>query len=338
MARQTYRILLPLSTLRAMRDQMTEREHLARCRDAARRELRGSSYSPDDRADCASAILVAGLSETHGATPRRSDPRHSLTAYCHRAQNWRVSLQRSRERDHADALRAEDAAARDILGVLADADPLPEPTTADEAHAVARAVAARLGVAESAPAVDLLCRLARTDPSTRRPPTQAAYAAERGCSLAALKQRESRAERDLRSRYGDAATLLRTLHGEVNPAARIDPLDGSTVWLIGYADHSRAATTHGKTVAGRMISDLAADWRTGTDGGAYPRRPLDKADAQAVCTLRKVRTRKPRHGTPAERLQAEADALRQLGRALAHAAPTKERNIAPPAPTPSATH
>lgn len=307
--------LLPLAETRRLRGLLTEREHLARCRDAARREMRGANYSPDDRADCAAEILAAGLAETHGTPPRIDDARHSLTAYCGRARNYRRGLERERARDDAERIAAEDRQAWSMVDTLADAEPLPEPTSRVEAWIAAQRAVARLGVGDI-PAADLLLyRLAR-DVSA------AVLSAEVGKSHDAYRQAESRAAKSIRERFPDAAALMLAL-ADVNPAPRIDPMDGSTVWLYGYADASRGATTHGKTVAGRMVRNLAAEWRTGTAGGQHARRAENAAAAREVCEVKRRRPRKPTPATARltdeQRAQAEADAIRKLGRALAHA-------------------
>lgn len=304
--------LLPLDVQRKLRGYMTEEDLLKRCRAAALRELRGSSFSPDDRADCASSLLVEVLTERaagdlaaveSAAPPRADDRRYSLTVLCGRAANYRRRLQRARAYDQRGAEAEQDRQAWDMAAAMSDAPALPVPITTAEAAALAAALVARLDVADVAGAHDLLARLAR---DMDGPP----YAAEQGVKYATLRQRENRAEKAIRARYPDAAALIRAaVDPEVNPAPRVDPLDGMVTWLCGYIDGSRPAA---HATGGRM----APDWRTGTDGGAYPARPDSAERAREVCKLRRVRKLKRRPTEP-ERVQAEADALRRLGYALA---------------------
>lgn len=303
--------LLPLDVQRKLRGIIAERDLLRLCRDAARHEMRGGRYSPDDRADCASALMVAALADCDGSPPRATDRRYSLTAMCGRAKNYRRSLDSQRARDAADAAERADAEAWTVDPLAEHAERIAaERLTAGEAAKLAERAAARLDVAEIPGAVDLLARLARDV-------TGDAYAAERGEAAATVRQRERRAAKAIRARYPDAASLLRAL-AEINPRPRVDAMDGSTVWLIGYADESRPATTHGKTWSGRAVRDAAAEWRTGTAAGEYPARPADRDAADAACDLRRDNRYRPRpRPDAADALRAETDAIRKLGYALA---------------------
>lgn len=304
--------LLPLDIQRRMRGIMSERELLSLCRDAARREMRGANYSPDDKADCASVLMVTALVECSGTPPRSADRRYSLTAMCGRAKNYRRGLERERARDAADA--AEQAESElwsvDPLAEYADAILNARPTMAEAAELGDIAVK-RLSVGDILGAADLLTRLAMDV-------TSEVYSETIEVAHATYRQRESRAAKAIRQRYPDAASMLREL-ADMNPRPRLDPMDGSTVWWIGYRDHSRPAVTHGKTWSGKLLRNLAAEWRTGTAGGYRADRPVDAEMARAVCNVRTDRRLKPRprpHGEAA--LRVEVESIKALGVALAH--------------------
>lgn len=88
------------------RDELTETELLKRCRDAARSAMRSDQWSPDDREDCACALIVKTFEalampgeRSQTILPRRDDPAYCFTAMRHRAIDWRDRTDAARDRE-----------------------------------------------------------------------------------------------------------------------------------------------------------------------------------------------------------------------------------------------
>lgn len=300
--------LLTITQLRQQRDQLTERELWQRCKDAARLEMRGSMYSPDDRQDCAAQIMADGLATTHGAPPRRDDPKHSLSAYCQRAKTIRRSVERHRARDLAATESEQDAAALSLDALMPDEQPIRE-VTHDEAMAAAREACRRIGFQthDRSPIRALFYGYARDLPG-------ATIAHELGMSPNAYDVACCRARTLVRAAYPSATDFLQALCG--SPVWTIDRLTGEPTLRFALHDDSREA--HDRTHA------LAVEWRTGTAAGSWPQRPESVEQARAAC---QVRFRRSASVTAAQRAarahrkiaadQQQADALRRLGYALA---------------------
>jgi hypothetical protein len=289
--------LLTIQDLRARRGQITEQELLKRCKDAARLEMRGSNYSPEDRQDCASQIMVDGLAETKGAPPMADDQRHSLAAYCGRAKNVRRSLIRDRERDQTETEAQSLARAWSIDALMPDDVAEIEPVSEAEAWQMVDKIAARLAIDCDQNIATLFYGYIRDMPGP-------AIAAELEISANAYDVRCLRAKDKIRKSYPTAKSFLRMLVGE--PTIVVDPMTGEPVLRFSRTDDSKAA--HDRTHL------LAEDWRSGTDGGSWPTRPENAEDARRVCEIRHRSggRRKPREISP----QVEADALLRLGQAL----------------------
>lgn len=316
--------LLTLAQLRERRDALTERELLDRCKDAARLELRGADFSPDDRLDVAADLMLRVLGETAGAPPSRDDRRYSLTVLCGRAANARRKLQRQREHDDAATQAEQDRHAWSVEALTPDLiDSAPEPISAATASEAADVAAWRLSKAPHSVADRRgYVNLWRYLYGVVRDLPEPIIAHELGLTDKAYSVSCSRARVALRERYPSAVDLVRAL---------ID-LGASVTDDASKAAHDR---TH----------LLAHDWREGTDAGNWPARPIDKAHADAVCTVRHRRaapktadraTRralKSRYGSrslsddalslsshddgaPMTSEQLTADALKRLGQAL----------------------
>jgi hypothetical protein len=301
--------LMSPQALREYRDQLTERELWERCQSAARLELRGSRYSSDDRQDCAAQIMADGLAALNGSLPIGTDPKHSLGAYCKRAQTIRRSLERQRARDDLAAQEEQDAHAWSVDALLPE-ESAPVEVTAEEASHAAIAACQRLGLDPSrGPVMALFYGYARDLPGAQ-------IAHELGMSPNGYDVACHRARALVRAAYPDAEAFLTALCGD--PVWTVDPMTGEPTLRFALHDDSREA--HDRTHA------LAQDWRDGTDAGSWPTRPETIEDARARCEVRyrrgapqtadKRRQRAYKH-TSAE--QVEADALKRLGWALAAA-------------------
>lgn len=307
--------LLTLAQLREMRGAMTETDLMRRCRDAARLEMRGAMFSPDDRLDCASRIMLDGLAETAGSLPSATDPRHSLGAYCKRAQTVRRSLQRERERDNLAADLDADRAAWSADALVPEYVPEPLISTPQTAVEAADMLCHRLSAAPYSVCDGrgygnvwrLLYGYARDLPG-------AVVAHELQLSPNAYDVACNRARSLIRKRYPHAIDWVRALIGE--PTQVVDPMTGEPVWRYVLTDASREA--HDRTHL------LAADWREGTDNGRHAPRATDAQAAREVCEVRHVRaapvTADKRSARAAKasggHAQATADALRRLSYAL----------------------
>lgn len=298
--------LLRPSDIRRLRQSMTERELLARCRDAARLELRGARYSREDREDVAAQILAEGLAATHGVLPSKNDRTHSLTAYCGKAKNRRRSIDAERSRDEQAAVDAADDAAQSVWALAADFVPAPEPTSTLEAAEMADEAQRRLLMADrdDTDIWTLLYRMVRDLPTAQ-------IANDLDVSPNAIDLRTARGRRKLRAAYPDAAELLADLVGD--PIAAL--IEGEPTLIFSREDRSTEATTHGKTWGGKALRDQSGRWREGTDAGRWPERPADSDAANAACTLRRLPGGRRKHRDADA--QATADALRNLGMALA---------------------
>lgn len=297
-----------IAELRERRDQLSEREHWQRCQSAARLEMRGQAYSPEDRQDVAAQILTDGIEALKGATPTKHDPKHSLGAYCKRVQTARRSLDRQRARDLEAAQTEEDLAAWSIDALTPD-DVATVEVSPDDAWKAAGIAASRLGfdIDTEAPIRALFYGYARDVAGP-------IVAEELDMSPNAFDVARLRGREIVRESYPTAEDFLIGLFGD--PVWTLDPMTGEPVLTFSVVDASKAA--HDRTHA------LAQDWRTGTDGGSWPERPETADDARAVCEVRhrraapgtaeKARTKAHRKISP---LQAKADALRNLGLALA---------------------
>ncbi len=288
--------LLTLAQLRFQRGAMTERELMHRCRDAARLELRGKMFSPDDRLDVASQIMVDGLTATGGAPPRADDPKHSLGSYCKRAQTCRRSLERQRDRDNLAAQTRQDQHAWSADAIVPDV--LPESPTEGESMHVAIDICRRLQLDDAtSPVVTLFYGFARDLPGV-------VVASELGISPNAYDVACCRARTTIRELYPTATDLLAALVGGTTTV--IDPMTHEVVVRFCKQDDSRPA--HDRTHI------LAVAAREGTDAGSWPERPETALAAREVCTVEfrpgvKVKGAKI---SP----QVKADSLRRLGYAL----------------------
>ena len=286
--------LLTLAQLRFMRGAMTERELMHRCKDAARLEMRGNMFSPDDRLDCASKIMLDGLETTNGAPPRGDDPKHSLGAYCKRAQTYRRSVERQRDRDQGQTIAEQDATAWSSDALIPDTV-LEQRTEAESMH-VAVDISRRLGLNASAtPILTLFYGFARDLPS-------AVVALELGLSPNAYDVQCCRARAAIREQYPTAADLLAALVGPTSPV--LDPMTGEIV--LRFCKHDDSQPAHDRTHL------LAVEPREGTDAGNWPQRPENRSQADAVCTMSAGIAVKGNKISP----QVEADSLRRLGYAL----------------------
>lgn len=303
--------LLTLKDLREKREQMTERELWQRCKDAARLELRGAMYSPDDRQDVAAQIMADGLTLTFGAPPKRDDGKHSLSAYCQRAKTIRRSIERQRARDLAATESEQDAAALSLDALMPDEQPIRE-VTADEAMTAAKEACRRLGLTAGrlpkiSPVLALFYGYARDLPG-------ATIAHELEMTPNGYDVACCRARSLVRAAYPSATDFLEALCG--SPVWTIDTMTGEPILRFALRDDS--AEAHDRTHA------LSVEWRTGTDGGSWPTRPETTEAARAAC---QVRFRREAPKTAAQRRerahrkispdQQKADALRRLGYALA---------------------
>lgn len=286
--------LLTLAQLRFQRGAMSERDLMNRCKDAARLEMRGKMFSPDDRLDCASKIMLDGLESTNGAPPRGDDPKHSLGAYCKRAQTFRRSVERQRDRDQNATTAEQDSFAWSGDALIPDY--VGEEMTEGDAMHVAVDICRRLKLDDSAsPVVSLFYGFARDLPSV-------VVAAELGLSPNAYDVQCCRARTTVRELYPTAADLLAALVGDTTTV--IDPMTSETVLRFVKQDDSKAA--HDRTHC------LAVAPREGTDAGSWPTRPENRSQADAVCVVRSGIKVKGEKISP----QETADSLRRLGYAL----------------------
>lgn len=302
--------LLTLSDLRRQRLHLTERDLLRRCRDAARLELRGKMWSPDDREDAAAAIMLDVLARTHGAPPISTDPRYSLGSMCKRVQTWRRSAERQRNRDLQHILAIEDASAwtQDaMMPYIADE----EETTEADARMVATHACRKLGFSDrsNTPIWTLIYGYTRDVVGP-------ICAAELEISANAYDVRCLRAKALIRAVYPDARSLLTRLVGA--PIAALDPMTSEEILRFAIGDHTSEA--HGHTQA------MAQPWREGTDNGRSPARAESADHARSMCNVahqrpapaRAERNRKRAHKDTSPE-QMLADSLRSLGRAYASA-------------------
>lgn len=274
--------LLTLKQLREQRDALTETELMRRCQDAARLELRGAQFSPDDRLDVAADIMLDVLVSTGGAPPNREDRRYSLTVLCGRAANCRRSIESRRKRDDTAATEEQDSNAWAIDGLTPDVS-LPAEVTASEATHAAVEACKRLGLDDSrAPMLALFYGYARDLPGP-------VVAAELGLSPNAYDVACCRARTLIREQYPTATAFLKALIGESVPV--VDPMTGETV--LRYVQQDDSSPAHGRTHL------LAKAWRDGTDNGDWPVRQSSESRREDVP------------------LQEQADSLRRLGYALA---------------------
>jgi hypothetical protein len=283
--------LLTLAQLRAKRGALTEHELMHRCKDAARLELRGAMFSPDDRLDVAAQIMADGLAATGGSLPSATDPQHSLNAYCYRVKNYRRSIESARERDNLAAQAEQDRQAWSIDALTPSYVQEPEvcsPRTATEAADLAawRLSQAPDSVADGRRYTNLWRYLYGTARDVAGP----IIACELGLSPNAYDRACSRARVELRRRYPSAIDLLTAL------------LDlGAEV----RTDASRPA--HERTHL------LAHQWREGTDAGTWPTRPIDVAAARAVCEVRYRRAAPNRAAEQARRALTHRAGMEELG-------------------------
>jgi hypothetical protein len=294
-----------IAEMRARRDQLSERELWQRCQSAARLEMRGSRYSSDDRQDCAAQIMADGIAALNGSMPTNHDPKHSLAAYCGRAKNIRRSVDRMRDRDLA-ALESEQNANAWSIGALTPDDIPSAETDPSEALKMAEDACRRLKIADSGPILTLIYGYARDLPS-------AVVADELEMSPNAYDVACCRGRALVREQYPTAEDFLTALCGD--PVWSIDPMTGEPMLTFSVTDASKSA--HDRTHA------MAQDWRSGTDGGSWPERPESAEQARAACEIRhrpaapktaeQNRSKAHRKISP---MQAEADALRNLGLAL----------------------
>ena len=300
--------LLTLTQLRERRSAMSETDLLRRCKDAARLELRGAMYSPDDRLDVAADIMASVLTDTKGSTPSADDRRFSLAVLCGKAKNARRSIDRDRQRD---TLAAEEREIENAwsLDALIPGYTVPEPAiTMTDAAELADDLIDRLILPDSEDIFRLFYGYARELPGP-------VVADELDISPNSYDVSCSRARGHVREAFPTAADFLAALVG--NTTQTIDPMTGELVWRYVLTDASREA--HDRTHI------LAEDWRDGTDGGSWPTRPETREHARALCEIRQVRAAPATAAKRAARAgraagghdQAQADALRRMGIALA---------------------
>lgn len=272
---------------------------LNRATNAARLELRGASFSPDDRADVAAAIMADVLTETGGSAPRADSPRVTLTALCDRAKTLRRSLERQRARDDADAqaAAARYALTADALGI--------DQTPAEHVAIVGRSSVAAAERAALA-AMDAIGLDTGGENVTDTPVFALFYvmargespevcAAERGVSHGAWRVRQSRGAKLIHATYSASEVLARLTLG-----ARM--IDGQPVYVT--RDDSREA--------GSRTRMLAPDWRDRAD--TLPcdvtSGRLSRAERVHHMTARK------RRGSAETQARETAAALARIGRAL----------------------
>jgi hypothetical protein len=292
---------------------MAERDLLKRAADAARLELRGASFSPDDRQDVAAQIVADVLEMIGGGMPRHDDRRVSLTALCDRAKTLRRSIERQRARDDIsaqdDANRYATSAA--ALGIDTDETPAERAAllAAESADAAAHAASA-------------LCRMLRlaAEPDSAvwchfyvlaRGKSPEDCAAERAVSWGAWRVRMSRGAKLIRAAYS-ATELVRRL--------TLGAQWSATGELI-YVREDRSAEAGSRT---RMLADVssAEHWRDyqPTDS-PITERELPKSERVHHVTARK------RRGSEAEQAQQRADSLRRIGAHYARES-RRERSVA----------
>jgi hypothetical protein len=295
-----------IAEMRERRNQLSERELWQRCQSAARLEMRGQRYSSEDRQDCAAQILADGIAALNGAMPTSHDPKHSLGSYCKRSQTIRRSLDRQRDRDIAAAEAEQDSAAWTIDALTPDVDPTVEVSPVDAWNAASKA-AERLGFSMTSKPIRALFY------GYARDVTGPVVADELAMSPNAYDVACCRGREMVRESYPTAEMFLLALCGD--PVWSVDPSTGEPVLTYSVIDDSSEAHTR--------THILAEDWRDGTDGGSWPDRPETADDARAACEMRQRpaapklaeqnRSKAHRQISP---LQAEADALRNLGLAL----------------------
>jgi DNA-directed RNA polymerase specialized sigma24 family protein len=292
--------------LRESKNFMRETDLLTRCRDAARREMRGPSFSSDERLDVASDIMVSIFSETKGAPPRMDDRRYSLTAICGKVANSRRSIEARRRRED----EAADREAWTFDGLDVETDWTPEPISIVERSAMAEL------------AVDRLLPDLATDHQREcvwslffkhaSDITSEDVASQLGIAHKTLRNRMSEAAKLLRAMYPTPAHLLRRLVPPNEPRPAID-VDGSMIWLYGFKDMSSEAVHHGETITGRELRQRASNWRYGTNNGEKPIVATDASHADRLCVLSEsVPSEDQNDYSEEELLQIECDSRRRL--------------------------
>jgi hypothetical protein len=289
--------MLTLKQLRDRRCQITETELWQRCKSAARLELRGKSFSSDDRDECAAKIMAQGLEDTSGSLPLRDSPRHTLSAYCGRAKNHRRSLEAQRARDDQQAMMELDQSAWADIEV-----DIYEPREIDryEATLISAGIVRRLGMHLGGDVAKLFYRYVRDLPS-------ADCAEELGMTVPAYDMACSRARVLVRAAYPGAVDFLDALAG--GSTYWQDPMTQTAILRFVLHDDSSEAK-HGPS---RL---LVRPWREGTDNGEYPLRPENRTVADSLCrcwidagTVAKTAAR-------VLTLEAQSESLRNLGMAL----------------------
>lgn len=300
-----------IAEMRERRGQLNEHQLWYRCQSAARLEMRGQRYSSDDRQDCAAQIMADGIAALNGSMPTERDVRHSLGSYCKRAQTVRRSLDRSRDRDILAAEQEQDTAAWSLDALTPATMPNAE-VSASDALKAAETACRRLGFPAGGPILTLIYGYARDLPS-------AVVAHELQMTPNAYDVACCRGRETVRLTYPTAEEFLTALCGE--PVWSIDPMSGEPILTFALIDQSKGA--HDRTHA------LAQDWRDGTCNGKWPVRPENASQARSACEVYggSVRWRRPAVKAAElknrlahrdiSREQAEADALRNLGLALA---------------------
>lgn len=331
-----------LELMRAARDMMTDEELIDRCRSAAVLELVGQNYSTDDRLDCASDMILRIFSETHGAPPRRQSGRISWTRLRGDAANYRRSLDAARKRDtdNAESDAAEHAAGFDaIADVIAFTD-LPagyrearETQTHETRIRAAQSACETLGVALDGNVYAVLYQwLADTDGVTA--------AGAHGMTAGAWRVRINRGGKILRGAYPNPADLLSKLIGGAplvtrtigtappetysvaggqetySYADRYGEVIRLAVETLTYAtaDQSRPAASHAGTWSGKLLRDIAGEWRQGTDNGNRATRHATPEEARAACKLKRQRPAPKRAAQNRQRARSGYDVAGTSGK------------------------
>lgn len=277
--------MLTLQELRQKRGQITEIELWQRCKSAARLEMRGQTFSTDDRDECAAKIMAQGLEETKGSLPVSDSPKHTLSAYCGRAKNHRRSLEAQRQRDEHQAMMELDQSAwADIEIDVYE----PEEISAEDAMRIAKQTCKRLGMSYTSSSIGaLFYGYVRDLPSQD-------VAAELGMNVAAYDMACSRGRSLVRAAFPNAGDFLDALAG--GSTHWTDPMTQTAILRFVLQDDSSEAK-HGPS---RLLVRPWRDWQS-VEFAMSTRFDLSVVSKAAKRVLS---------------LEAQSESLRNLGMAL----------------------
>lgn len=289
MAPNTAGLLPSLAEYRAARGMMEADELLKLCKSAARLELRGAMYSPDDRLDVAADIMAAVMVETRGALPRRASERVKLGRLCGDAKNRRRSIDARRERDRIDAEARASEYALSAAAIGAD-------------HTPARhvAIVARAGALAAARAATAVCEELGLPAPEDSPAWTVFYVWTRGASPEVCAAERGATWATFRVRMSRGATFVRKFYGLAELVSRLTL--GATLTDDGlvYVTEDASREAHNRTPI------MAPDARA-TDG----------AEHEVTVTRCKVRPKRERERAKGDVLAETSAALGRLGRAYA---------------------